>query len=302
MPNTAISRHHAIPMVELRINEFGKVPGEETYPDSLVLGVELEVTWNVNAPFIDEGMVSYILRHVGDFAIVTPELSVSSGNEIVTIPGTLDFHRMSWRKFFQSEPHKLFDGIGNSGCGMHVHINRASLTPLQIGKMMCFINDPANAREITAVAGREPNTYCNRELHHNIQKHEVIEEFERISKMTQDDVIKSYAVHTNGTIASRTSSRRGAICFSSRLPTIEVRIFQSDTREKFFFKNLEFVHAMTSYCRDADVNKLGWSDFMSWLAETGRWSDYPKLWLWLQENGFVPAEEQVPVQSVLEFA
>ncbi len=52
----------------------------------------------------------------------------------------------------------------NTNCaGLHIHINKKALSPLEVGKLLVFVNDKKNARFIEDIAGRNMNRWCKSE-------------------------------------------------------------------------------------------------------------------------------------------
>jgi hypothetical protein len=148
---------------------------------------------------------NYILKSDG---------SLNCGVELVTIPLTLEQHKkdFDWHAVLKPVARIAKSGAGTTSCGIHVHINKRALTALQIGKMLVFANSPACARQLTVIAQRESNGYCNR----------------------------------------------------------------SKKRPERVLKNLEFCHALVTYCRDcslADIER--WDLFADWLLK--RRGQYPEL-------------------------
>ena len=48
----------------------------------------------------------------------------------------------------------------NSSCGVHIHVSRDIFTPLMLGRLLVFINDPDNNDYIISKVGRSANSYC----------------------------------------------------------------------------------------------------------------------------------------------
>jgi hypothetical protein len=92
-----------------------------------------------------------------DFAITKHDGSLINGFEIVTAPAPLEEHYKRFEKF-RSKTKGLTCESGRAG--MHVHVSRAPLTQLQIGKLLVFINDPNNRPHIKKIASRDSNGFC----------------------------------------------------------------------------------------------------------------------------------------------
>ena len=49
-----------------------------------------------------------------------------------------------------------------STCGTHIHVDRRAVTPLEIGKLLLFVNGNHNSSFITTFAGRGITQWCKR--------------------------------------------------------------------------------------------------------------------------------------------
>jgi hypothetical protein len=223
---------------------------------ALVFGVELEIEPVRGCS--QRQLVEALGGRTREQFILKEDGSLDSGVEIVTVPLTLDSHLKSfnWQQVLSPLLDIALSGAGTVNCGMHVHINKAALSPLQIGKMLVFLNSPAMRSRITTIAQRESNTYC-----------------ERSEKKVTDGVERSESRYDIANVSER---------------TVEIRMFRGNLRPERVFKNLEFCHALVMYCRDASLKAVEqWSEFASWLLK--RRSQYPNLIRFLaekQEGGF----------------
>jgi hypothetical protein len=219
---------------------------------ALVFGVELEMEPKGTSSQGD--LVDALGGPTSTQFILKEDGSLDSGVEIVTVPLTLEGHLST---FGWPEVLSPLRGIAKSGarthsCGMHVHINKAALTALQIGKMQVFLNCAAMRDQITLIAQRESNSYCER----------------KIKKLT-DGGAPSLNRHDIVNVGKR---------------TVEIRMFRGNLRADRVLKNLEFCHALVMYSRDASLKFIElWSEFASWLLK--RRSHYPHLVQFLAEKG-----------------
>ena len=192
------------------------------------------------------------------FMILTEDGSLNrDGNranfEIVTAPATYQEHKRLWQIFFA----KKFKGLTSwkSGfCGIHIHVSRAALTPLQIGKCVVFVNEASNKDFITAIAGRYSGQYCN--IDHG-------------KKVTH---------------CKRTRDRYEAINLRNDA-TIEFRIFRGTLLPLHFYANLEFVKALLDYTNQCSINQLHYSQFLKWVKSQPKKS-YPSLVEFLATKGY----------------
>lgn len=184
--------------------------------------------------------------------------SVSGGFEIVAVPGSHLWHvTEGWEAFFDKEKGvaKYIAGWKHTSCGMHVHVSKAALTPIQIGRQLVFINDKANKEFVEKVAGRGNSTYC---------------------KMLPKTIKDGY-YGGNG-------DRYQAINVETGKGTIEYRIFRSNTSKHGFLKNIDFVASLVTWTKEASNLALGMKDYLAWLDE--RRGEYKYLAHWMVKNGY----------------
>lgn len=175
--------------------------------------------------------------------------SLTNGFEVVTNPMSLPAHRELW-KWLQDKSatkglisHKGRDSLNSSSCGLHVHVNRDSLTKLQIAKMVAFVNNPDNQEFITALArryGQAATGYCR-----------IKADKAKVGKAAQSE------------------DRYEAVNVTPR-HTIEFRIFRGTLKYESLVAAIEFVHALCEYtarCGDCSVSDLGYEAFLK-FAET----------------------------------
>lgn len=221
---------------------------------ALVFGVELELEPVRHSS--QGNLVEALGGRTTDSYILKDDASLESGVELVCIPLTLEQHRTSfgWEEVL-SPVQNIAKGRARN-CGQHVHINKAALTPFQIGKMLVFLNSRVMRERITTVAQRESNDYCRRSE----------------KKVTDGGAVSG--------------SRYDIVNVGER--TVEVRMFQATIRADLVLKNVEFCHALVMFCRDASLNSVEqWDTFASWLVK--RRGQYPNLVKFLaeqREDGF----------------
>lgn len=228
-------------------------------PDKLFYGIELETrSWSPdnlihNAELICE---DYVLKK---FMILTEDGSIGKYDdnycnfEIVTAPATISEHKKHWEKFFSLD-FKGLTSWKSGSCGMHVHVSRNALSPLQIGKLVVFVNKSFNKDFITTIAGRYNNDYAkikNKRLTDGVKHHS--DRYEAIN-LTNDN-------------------------------TIEFRLFRGTLLKLHFYANLEFVAALVAYTNVCSHNDLNYVDFWSWVKEQPGKS-YKNLIEFLHSKGF----------------
>lgn len=181
------------------------------------LGIELELDNHSPKEYTS-------LDILQNHAIFKRDGSVPNGVEICTTPATLDVHKEEFLPFFQSLQTNKSKLKANASCGMHVHVDKSSLSTLHIANLYQFINKEENRKKITNIAGRDPNTYC--------QAH-----------------VTGYDHFTSGQ-----SGERYRMVNLQPSETIEFRLFASTTDYEDFCKKLEFVQAVVDYTRPGEMN------------------------------------------------
>ena len=220
--------------------------------DRVLYGIELEVESR-------DGMsitgAQWARTHLSDrYCVFKSDGSLGPGGfEIVTRPDSLVVHKREWDAFFANDPASTLASWSTGRCGMHVHISKAGLSSLQLGKMLCFLNEPVNERMIVKIAGRRSQRWC------------------QIAKKKISDCNHPQARYVALNITSRTA---------------EVRIFKGTLSMAGFFKNLEFCEALVKFTAPAErsiADATNYGAFCRWLS----YKDYPNLYAFLVRKGFV---------------
>jgi len=224
--------------------------------DAMLFGIELEVESCDGDQ--DEG-AEYVRAYLPDnYCVFKEDSSLGRGGfEIVTRPDSMEVHKRKWESLLSDNPGSRIHSWDTEGrCGMHVHISKSALSPLQMGKMLVFLNEPCNGSFVKCVAGRSGASYASRCK----RKH------------TDIDKLEDRAVALN--ITGRTA---------------EVRIFRGTLKRESFLKNLEFVSALVEYCGPAKFGirqAASHKEFCKWLSR----KDYPHLWNHLHARGYVSSK------------
>jgi hypothetical protein len=284
---------------------------------TMYLGIELEVTPNRNTfdylryrfgqstppDFQREGtnfassIAERFLRKKA-LGIVKSDSSTQYGFEIVTVPGTLAWHRQQWQGFFKEDyplhlqflaPASWMAGWVNNGltikrppwvhqdttanhitpyCGIHIHVSRASLTPLQFGKILTFMGDPKNASFVQTIAGRKDSDYAK------FYPKKISEGYK-----LNPSLINTAANLGRTGVSTYDDRRYSAVNIVSDKPTIEFRIFRSNIAKGGFMKNLDFVHAFCTWCKNVSMQELNVSHFIKFVEENK--GTYPWLYRYL---------------------
>ena len=206
-------------------------------------------------------IVHDIHNTMSGFALCKHDGSLENGFEIVTAPATLSVHKDRWTKFCEKNYADSLSSWNTATCGMHVHVDRASLTPLDIGKLLVFINGTRNAEFIKKIAGRDSRQWSAKK-------------FKRVKDaLNRSDKYEALATH--------------------KPKTIEFRIFRGNIAKQGILRNLEFVDALCNFVgtvgmdRDTDtVNRLSYTNFVEYMNTSENKGTYPYLFSWLVRKGY----------------
>ena len=246
------------------INEGMRLPSDDK--DEMLMGLESEFRLRDDHDL--EDVVSDIHSQMKGFAIVKNDGSLgdddTDSGEIVTIPATLKAQKYMWSKFCESK-HNFAGRIKawhSRDCGIHIHIDRRSVTPLEIGKLLIFINGGHNADFINQFAGRASATYC-----------------ERSPKSVKEGL--------------ESNRNRYEALNNGNSKTVEFRIFRGNIAKQGVLRNLEFVHALVQFVKQSAYDnhsdriiELTYEKFADYVSMQNNRGVYPYLYKWLVKNDF----------------
>lgn len=231
----------------------------ESQKRNLFMGFELE-THNRNCPNLIEAG-KFLLGSVGDgfdgeqYLYLKEDGSVS-GFEIVTMPATLEAHKVLFpraaiRALADNHGLRGWPNINGNQAGLHVHVSKASFTHSHLHKFQMFHYQ--NAEMLKKFAGRDSHQWAS---------------FERTSSAWGDNYKLSDLA--KGDYNNSMLNRRHALNFVPQ-ETVELRYFRSTLNPDSVIAVLEMVHAIWRYTkmnRSVDIknNKFGWSEFYSWAS------------------------------------
>lgn len=182
--------------------------------------------------------------------------SVPEGFEIITQPCGLDVHRQQW----------LFADLSGlvshetTTCGLHVHMTKAALTKLTIGRMARFIHDPENKDFMETFARRSFFEYAKHVPSTTIP-----------SSLKAVDRYEAFNV-TPG-------------------KTVEFRLPRGTTKETTIVATVEFCYALIRFCESASSQKLKVPQFMQFIVQDFMLRDTRFLRAYLVDRGLATAQE-----------
>jgi hypothetical protein len=338
-----VHAHEANVLEELRPAAWLSAPGENTDRHgngkaklaTLWMGFELEVMPHGRRA----EAAGAILAALDDRGILKNDGSLRDGGfEIVSLPATLAYHQTQWGSAFFDTLAAHVRGWREPTCGMHVHLSRDALTPLQIARLEVFVNGDGmrinNRHFIEKVAGRGATEYC---CHYNKKLTDCAPVIERHMPIAPPEISESCdcescriqrEAYARALQASRSSDhlrrqyrqlrqthdgslarachdravyeRYQAINLQNNA-TIEIRIFQSNVAQLGFLKNLDFCHAAMKFCADAGNTELYSANFLAWVD--GRRGEYPNFVRWaVRENLLGRRHADAPGAAVPQIA
>lgn len=240
---------------------------------SIWLGFELETYTRPSA-----GERETIIQNVQQWphCICKSDGSIGMGFEIVSIPASLRWHQENTAPWLATVNQQL-EAWDHKDCGMHVHVGKRELSDLTMAKLVTFMHEQENQAFLDNVAGRRSNGYAERGGHSVI----ALRRFKREGEL----------------------GRYRAINFATKgNKTIEFRIFQANVAIVGFMKNLEFVHALVSWCNVTSLQQIARTDFgikskrgnepahagfIAFVVANSRL--YPNLMQWLERQQYVKA-------------
>jgi len=222
-------------MLEFKATKMKKNP--------LYLGIELEYE---SAEKMRKTRI-YTGNKLRNHALMKSDGSLRDGVEIVSCPAEFDIHKPYYKSFLDDLPDNI---TVSSRTGMHVHISRKALSPLQEGRIIDFMNRDDNQNFIRKIAMRQSNNY--QRSHGHTFRHAL-----RTRKAFKRGESLYYPKYANLNIG--------------KLNTIEFRVFSTPRTYKEFSIKMEFVKALVDYCQLAWYNvgiksQTYFTNFMKWLS------------------------------------
>lgn len=220
--------------------------GKLDTPRDHYLGVELEVSGKAGmfTSRMQYGKEVYKRVEKGFIALCDDASLDSDGRsfEIKTVPAKLNYLKERLAPLYRDDLLTSAMPSKDTRYGMHVHINRKSLTALQLSKMVSFLNASENRVFVEMVAGRNETSYTEYDNRNRyIRKRE-----------------------------SRGSNRRSAVNLSNN-HTVEIRIFNTPHSYEQLCYRLEFCDALALFCRNhAGFKDLSFTSFIKWVNNSNR--------------------------------
>jgi hypothetical protein len=202
----------------------------------LYLGVEVETEASEDDSLSD--IAKIIHEKHSDEILMKEDGSLDHGIELVTGRYSLDAHKQLWPNLCETVLNTGLRSWRHGSTGLHVHMSRKFFTPLDIGKLLVFVNsdNAAIRKNIRRIAGRPANHYCKIEkkkitdVYHDEERYEAV-------NLTNDK-------------------------------TIEIRIFKGTLNASHVLANIEFCHAMAYWVKNTSTQDIeSWHSFWSYVLK-----------------------------------
>jgi len=234
--------------------------------EKLYFGVELELTASEKWLYAQMGRTRETLwgnihPFVKDWGIATQDASVGyNGFELKTAPMLYSEAKANFAQLFNyiEDNKECFTAYGQN-CGIHVHISRNALTPLQLSRLNMFINCSSTRDFIQFIGERDTYQYCNYKTNQRISDYK------------------------------RGSSHTDALNIGAQ--TVELRVFKGTTVADNFFKNLEFVHAAVRFVHPDLCSDFRSVDAFKHFVKANR-QEYPNLHTYICEGDLIAKRKE----------
>jgi len=226
-------------------------------------GIELEVGCDKG---VDRSTCAGLMSDAFEFAGCDPlsycvykedgSLCDCNGFEIVTRPDCPSVHKRVFGGALRDVRLRgKMSSFDNGNCGMHIHVSRAPLNDLWVGRLLVLVNGSSMQPLLHKIAGRSGNRYTN---------------YDSSKKLTS---------------VRRGSDRYEALNVTSD-NTIEFRIFRGTLNPVSFVKNIEFVEAALEFTRTATRSLRDAGDVTSFVSFVSKErKSYPTLHQFITSRG-----------------
>jgi hypothetical protein len=217
---------------------FAPIHDDWTRQHNRHMGIELEV----EAPECDPRPIARKINdtanggRVGERLFFERDGSLTNGFEIITQPMSLPMIRETFDFLKHPQNTAGLRSHRTTTCGLHVHVSRAGLTNITIGRAVTFVNDPRNDSFVMALARRYNTGYCK-----------IVEKDPETAHLPAD--------------------RYEAINLTPR-NTIEFRLFRGSLKYDAVIAAAEFAHALLAFCARPETTSIEMNPrtFLLWCA------------------------------------
>lgn len=282
----------------------------------LLLGLELEVElksdsmdkeavaleWMKMLGFINTSGKKY------RYCAVERDGSVPLGFEMVTSYTGLDVHAKALEPLKASPFKGKLRSHDTTTCGLHVHIDRAGITPFHADKLNFFVNDKQNRNLVLAVARRYGSErYCMIK-----EEHALDSDAAKMGRYVQQLKEQAYShnkknqiarIHAREIITAANSGRYQAINFTPD-KTIEFRVYRGSLKYETIMSCLEFTRAAWMFSYTYSRAEMTTEKFLEFICKPENRKDTLFLRPYLTAKGFKTKERSefvVPDKRLTNF-
>lgn len=190
---------------------------------TILMGIELELEGATPLNILR------VNKAINGHAVMKRDGSLNYGMEIVSRPASISIQKKEFESLFDTLPSLSLKA--DVTCGMHIHIDKKSLSQLQVGKINSFIY--TNPKFVHKIARRQDNRFTNIDTDRSVTYGIVFDE-------TEPSFYKSL---------KRAGGGKYQAINLDKPETIEFRMFASTTDKTTFYMNMEFVQALVDYTK-----------------------------------------------------
>ncbi len=274
-----------------------KVLRKPSSHEPIYLGMELEVVMKGAARSRDGHAA--LIRDIaaspfGDHCIIKSDGSIGEyGSEIVTVPATLAYHKKMLSENFFGAPHQFHKRfMATDRCGIHVHVSKNAISPLKLGQLIAFVNGAKNQGFINAMAGRQQNTYCQRQATMGLNAKGIDISARAATKachmepITEKDGTKRLAVRGLSFRRLEHASHYDAINVQNA-HTFEIRIFKSSSDPNRITRILEFCESLVKFVRAHGTQQMTVYDYVEFILDKANKKEYPNVVRFLASKNYI---------------
>lgn len=283
--------------------DMGHIPSAyDSRKPRILLGMELEMEISGGSCGGDDDededtcsdRASYAKRVVRALNGVTPAFckaetdgSLDDGFEIISGYTGLDVHEKTWKALSRAT-----DGLESHDtdtCGLHVHVDKAGMTPLHMAKLCTFIHAKENQRLLTTISRRYQGStgsgyakfYQGTDWVHRAADAALYEyKAHRMSRRKGDKF--NYGRFANSEFWGE---RYAALNFNNA-HTVEFRMFRGTLKFESIMACLEFAFASWHFTKETPMKKLTTEAFMDFICRADNRKDTKYLRAYLKAKKF----------------
>ncbi len=280
----------------------GHMPSSYDHRKSRVLiGLELEMEVNTRHSRFDYAakVLALLNSEHPNYCAAESDGSINHGFEIVTGHTGLDVHARVLKALDGASFGGNLSSHNTKTCGLHCHLDKADMSPLDGAKMIAFIHSPENKALIKTIArryGGENGSHSYAKFDYGKGKAvkggaEAMRHEKSLLQYGDYDKVRSRQMG----LSSLHGDRYEAINFLNE-KTVEFRLFKGTLKYTTIMACLEFAFATWHFCRQSGLTELTDEKFCQFLARKENRRDTKFLRAYLQEKGHKPMLDVEPIR------